>query len=341
MKAERLLSILLLLQNNGKLTTKELAHRLEVSPRTILRDMEDLSSAGIPIYAERGANGGWRLSEGYQTRLTGMKAEEIQALILNHSSTLLTGLGIKQNLEAAFQKLLAAIPGQMQKDIDLVRTRIHIDGAGWHQSKEAFKHLSIVQEAVWQEKKLYIKYQRGQDMIERVVCPLGLIAMKSIWYMAAQVDHGDPAYLEDESGAIPEDQKTENLLRSYRISRIAEAKLLDQTFSRPPNFNLAEFWETSTKQFKAALPRYPARVVTNSKTLQHLAKMMFVQVLHVAELNEKESGVEAELQFNTLESAVEIILGLHTQIKVLEPLELQNEVQSKARAILSLYETVD
>ncbi|GAA0371984.1 helix-turn-helix transcriptional regulator [Bacillus horti] len=333
MRADRLLSILLFLQNKGKQTAKELAQKLEVSERTILRDMEDLSSAGIPVYAERGSSGGWKLSEGYRTTLTGLKGEEIQALLLNHSSTLLQDLGITNNLEAAFQKLLAATPTTLQKDIELVRARIHVDGAGWFQSKESITYLSVVQEAVWEEKKLLIEYQKGQgqESRKRVVQPLGLVAMRSIWYMVARVDTEEA---ELESGH--KESELDDTLRSYRISRIIHAEKLDENFQRPVSFNLEEYWEVSTKQFKAAIPRYPARVVMNKKLLNRLQKKVFVEVLGYTE-TEDDQWIEAELLFNTLDSACEIILGHGQLIKVIAPDELKQAVISEAEKLLELY----
>lgn len=343
MRADRLLSILLLLQNKTKQTTKQLAQLLEVSERTILRDMEDLSSAGFPVYAERGSNGGWRLSEGYQTRLTGLKKEEVQALMFSHSSTVLDDLGIKQSFEMAFQKLLASTPSAVQQNIDFVRDRIHIDGAGWYESKEKFPHLPLLQEAVWQQKKVLMTYQKGQDEIIRVVCPLGLVAMRNIWYMVAFIEEENEIFSKEdalrtleESEERNETNPTEKKFRSYRISRITQVQLLEQTFLRPENFNLAKFWETSTQQFRAILPHYVVRVEMNRSLLKHLDKLMFVQMLHYENLNAER--VKAELLFNTLESATEIILGLHDQLKVLEPPELINEIRSKAGAILCLYD---
>ncbi|MDF2959963.1 MAG: YafY family transcriptional regulator, partial [Paenibacillus sp.] len=176
MRAERLLSILLCLQSYGKMTTRQLAEKVEVSERTITRDMEALSAAGIPIYALRGAAGGWSLSEGYRTNLTGLKAEEVQSLLLMNPSGIMNDLGLRSDFEGAFLKLLASLPPALRRDAEFMRERIHVDGAGWHQSEETFPYLAIVQEAIWEEKKLLIYYPKNGEITERLVEPLGLIA---------------------------------------------------------------------------------------------------------------------------------------------------------------------
>ncbi|WP_339164607.1 YafY family protein [Siminovitchia sp. FSL H7-0308] len=315
MRADRLIAILLLLQNNGKMTARELAEKLEVSERTVHRDMEALSTAGVPIFSERGTNGGWLLTDGYRTNLTGMKTEEMQSLLLAHSSSLLNDLGMEEPFEAAFQKLLAAIPGRMHSEAKLVRERIHIDGAGWHQREEALPCLSTVQEAVWQERKLEMAYRRNENILERVVDPLGLVAKGNIWYLVGAVD-GE--------------------LRTYRISRIERARITAESFQRPNHFNLAVYWEQSTKQFKAQLPRYLAQICFSKKVHDRLAKQPYMKICAVKAA--QDGWIEADVEFNTLESASEIVLGYGSLIKVLAPLELCERVKAEALAVAEMYE---
>src|SRR5262245_108945 len=137
MRADRLLSILLLLQTGGRMTARGLAERLEVSERTIHRDMEALSMAGVPVIAERGANGGWSLLEAYRTNLTGLNQAEIQALFLTQPPHVLSDLGMRQAAEGALVKLLASLPTPQRQDAEFMRARIHVDGAGWKQSVES------------------------------------------------------------------------------------------------------------------------------------------------------------------------------------------------------------
>lgn len=314
MRADRLVSILLLLQNHGRMTAKELAEKLEVSERTIHRDMEALSMAGVPVFAERGTNGGWALTEGYRTDLTGLKPSELQSLLLVSPTNQLDDLGMRAHFEAAWQKLLAASPASTRQNAEHVRQRIHIDGAGWHQVAESFPCLSIVQEAVWQERALFIRYQRADDLVERIVHPLGLVAKRSTWYFVAQVD-GD--------------------LRTYRISRLTDARLLEEFFVRPEGFDLASYWEQSTAEFTSSLPRYPATILVKEKALARLQQERYLQIktTHPAD----REWVEAHVQFNTLESACEIVLSYGSRIRVIEPQELRMSVIAEATAILEGY----
>ena len=201
MRADRLISILLLLQIHRRLTSHELAERLEVSDRTIHRDMEALGIAGIPVLAERGTGGGWSLIEGYRSNLTGLSEAEVKALFLTRPAGLLSDLGLDKASEAGLIKLQASLPLPHQRDATFAQERIHIDLTGWNNTKEAVPILPILFEAVWNERKLKITYQRGGDCdaVERLVDPLGLVAKGSAWYLVASV---------------------EDSLRSYRVSRI-------------------------------------------------------------------------------------------------------------------------
>ncbi|WP_068775960.1 YafY family protein [Paenibacillus sp. FJAT-26967] len=315
MRADRLIAILLALQNRGRMTSRELADKLEVSERTIHRDMEALSAAGIPVVAERGSHGGWTLPEGYRTNLTGMKSGEMKSLMLAHPSGLVHDLGMRGAFDDAFQKLLAAFPSSLHREAELVRQRIHIDGAGWRQPEGQLPYLSLIQEAIWEERLLRIQYRRGDDIVERIVEPLGLVAKGSIWYLVASV---------------------EDSTRTYRISRLADAAELNETFVRPESFDLAAYWEESTAAFRYNLPRYPARLRLKERTLQRLAAQWYVNVLQ-SSLAE-DNCLIVEVEFRTLESACEIVLGHGRNIYIIEPPELRQRVLEEVRAIASQYE---
>jgi len=314
MRADRLLSILLYLQNYGKMTSGELAEKLEVSERTIIRDMEALSLSGVPVYAERGSRGGWRLADGYRTNLTGMKAGELISLIISNQPVLLQDLGIREQYEAALQKLLAASPSAIRENIEFFRQKIHIDGAGWHEAAETFPYLATVQEAVWAERKLRIHYRRGQETVIRTVCPLGLVAKRSVWYFIAECE-GD--------------------IRTYRISRIVHAEMLEESFPRPEDFNLAQYWEQSSRQFKQHLPSYPAVVRMDETLLSRMQRERFVRVLHAE--TEAAGTVKAAIDFETLEHACETVLRFGSSVEVVSPPELQAKVLSEAQAIVDRY----
>jgi predicted DNA-binding transcriptional regulator YafY len=219
MRADRLLSMLLLLQTHRRMTVRELAQRLEVSVRTVYRDMEALNTAGIPITAERGADGGWFLLDGYRTNLTGLNEPEVHALFVPRPSPILDDLGLRKAAEGAFIKLLAALPVLFRRNAEEIRQRIHIDAAGWDRLDEQAPWLPLLQEAVWQERKLFLSYRRrDESVMDYLVDPLGPVAKASIWYLVGLVEQ---AY------------------RVFRVSRIQSARITDQPCIRPASFDLA------------------------------------------------------------------------------------------------------
>jgi predicted DNA-binding transcriptional regulator YafY len=284
MRADRLISILLLLQVYQKLTARELAKRLEVSERTIHRDMEALSVAGIPVTAERGIGGGWRLLEAYRTNLTGLNEAEIQALFFIKPVRLLADLGLSKASNAALIKLLAALPSMSRQDAERVTQRIHVDTTGWHHTEEDISALSTLQEAIWKERKLSIVYQRdgGSGRFERLVDPLGLVAKGSTWYLVAAV---------------------EGEVRTYRVSRVQEAVLTEQPCVRPRDFDLAAFWSESSTHFVATLPQYPVTIRIAQEVLekvQHAGR--YARIEH-ANPPDSDGWITLRLQFELEEAA--------------------------------------
>jgi len=298
------------------MTSRELADKLEVSERTVFRDMEALSAAGIPVYAERGSGGGWLLAEGYRTNLTGMKTEEILSLLLANPSNLMDDLGVKDHFDAAYQKLLAASPKAIKRNAETVRQRMLVDGAGWHQSKESFEHLSMVQEAVWEERQLNIQYRREEESVERIVNPLGIVAKRNVWYLVAE-----------SSGEM----------RTYRISRLTGAHMLEKTFERPEDFDLEQYWEHSTQQFKKSLPRYPAKLRVHPRVHARIGQERYAKILRTEEAGEGSDWIQLDMEFQTLNSACEIILSYGSQVVVLTPEELRTKVVSEVEAMAANY----
>src|SRR4051794_24509558 len=317
MRADRLLSIMLLLQVHQRVTSRELARRLEVSERTIHRDMDALGAAGIPIYAERGAGGGWALSEAYQTNLTGLNEAEIQALFLATPPQLLTDLGLHQAADAALIKLMAALPTISRRDAEFARQRIHVDGAGWLRAREDVPFLPTVQEALWQDRKLDLTYQRGDDcIVERLVDPLGLVAKGSIWYLIAAVE-GAP--------------------RTYRIARVRAATVTDLPCERPADFDLAAHWEQSSIEFRANLPRYPATLRADPAALPLLhAPGRYARVEHVGD-PDADGWLQVDMMFDAEHSACEYVLSFGPRVEVLEPPALRELVRRSAEGIVTLY----
>ncbi len=181
MRADRLVSILLLLQARGKMTARELSQELEVSQRTVYRDINALSIAGVPVYSEIGPEGGYALIDRYRTSLTGLTAGEVQALSMLNIPAPLADLGLRQQLQSALLKLSAALPADHREAEEKIRQRIHLDSTWWQQGEEQVPHLRTVQEGVWQDRKLLIVYRPFLDIkIEHLVDPYGLVAKAGI-----------------------------------------------------------------------------------------------------------------------------------------------------------------
>ena len=319
MRADRLFSIVLLLQSHRQLTARDLARRLEVSARTIHRDMDALSGAGIPVVAERGTGGGWSLLGEYRTNLTGLNEAEIQSLFLTKPSRLMADLNLEKAAEGALLKLLAALPSIYRRGAEQMRQRIYVDTTGWSRTDEAVPLLHTLQDAVWQERKLRMIYQRGLgcDAFERVVDPLGLVAKGSVWYLVAGV---------------------EGEVRSYRVSRISCAEALDEACARPTGFDLAVFWEESSARFRATLPRYQATVRVHPEIVPRMRFAgRFARIEQTGETDE-EGWVQVSLRFDVEEMACEYALSFGTQLEVIEPQALREKVIEAAKSIVAFYE---
>ena len=318
MRADRLLSILLLLQTGGRMNARALAERLEVSERTIHRDMEALSMAGVPVIAERGANGGWSLLEDYRTNLTGLNQAEIQALFLTQPR-LLTDLGMRQAAEGALVKLLASLPTVQRQDAEFMRARIHVDGAGWKQSVESVPCIRAIQDALWREKKLHLSYERGDQVcVERVVDPLGLVAKSGAWYLVAGV---------------------EGEIRTYRVSRVRGATILDEASQRPDGFDLAGYWEQSKAEFQANLPRYPARFRIAASMLPFFHGMLRYARVERVEAPDADGWQVVDILFEVEDEALLYGSGYGGLVEVIEPVDLREKIMDQARAVLAVYKS--
>jgi predicted DNA-binding transcriptional regulator YafY len=316
MRADRLLSILLLLQVHRRITAGELARRLEVSERTIHRDMEALGIAGIPVVAERGIGGGWSLLDEYRTNLTGLNKAEIRALFLAGPTRLLADLGLEKASDAALIKLLAALPSSNRSDAQYIRQRIHIDITGWHRPDESTPFLPTIQEAIWQERRLLMTYARGggSDPVERLVDPLGLVAKGSVWYLVAAVD-GDT--------------------RSYRVSRILGAAVTAEPAVRPDGFDLEAYWQQSAAVFKSSLPQYQAVLRVAPDVLPRLGYAgRFARIEHV-DPPDPDGWSEVRMRFQFEHEACEYILSFGDRIMALEPAGLKEKVVEMAARVIA------
>ncbi len=317
MRADRLLSILMLLQVHSRLTAHELAERLEVSERTIHRDMEALSSAGVPVIAERGQGGGWSLLDSYQTTLTGLNLTEIQALFLPRPTHLLANLGWSQAFEAALLKLLASLPTASRQQAEVVSQRIHLDPTGWQHWEEEMAAFPILQTSIWQERQLQLIYERSDGkLVERLVNPLGLVAKGSVWYFIASIDEE---------------------VRSYRISRVRDAILTELPCARPVEFNLAEYWQRSLTEFKANLPHYRIVVRVAPTAMLWLRYAGYFARIEQIGSPDAEGWIPVTIRFDVAEAACAYVLGFGAKMEVLEPLELRDRVLQAAKETIGFY----
>ncbi|GAA1004154.1 transcriptional regulator [Acrocarpospora pleiomorpha] len=233
MRASRLLSLLLLLQARGRMTAGELSAELEVSIRTVYRDVEALSAAGVPVYADRGPAGGYQLLDGYRTRLTGLTSAEASSLFLAGLPGPAAELGLGEVAAAAELKLLAALPPEPRSQAAMMRERFHLDVPGWYRGSDEAPFLAEVAEAVWEQRPLRMRYRRwGPQEVERDIHPYGLVLKGGSWYLAAETS-GD--------------------FRTYRVARILGIEALPGRFERRPGFDLVEFWSRFAAEFAARM----------------------------------------------------------------------------------------
>ena len=324
MRADRLLSILLLLQVRGQATAGELARRLEVSERTIHRDMEALCAAGVPVYARRGVGGGWVLPEEYRTDPAGLSEVEVRALFVTKPARLLADLGLERASEAGLIKLLAALPAGHRRDAEHVRQRIHVDVSGWHRSEEAVPLLPVIQAAVLGDRRLRIYYGRHDgEAVERLVEPLGLVAKGSVWYLVAGVPCANGT--------------AEAELRTYRVSRVRTVEAVDEPCRRPGGFDLAAFWEASKASFVERLPRLPVVVRADPVRVEALNWASRWSRVEQIDPPDDDGWSRVTMRFERFEDAVVCLLGLGPGVEVLEPVELREEVGRRAELTAARY----
>lgn len=316
MRADRLLSAILLLQAHGRMTGRELAKRLEVSMRTVHRDMESLSAAGVPIFALRGAQGGWQLDEDWRTQVPGLDEAELHALLMAQPRVL-GDARLAATAERALGKLMAAMPASLRERAASIRQRLFVDTTGWRSTNENLAMLPIVQDAVSRDRKLAIHYPQTRhppsEQTERIIDPLGLVAKGSVWYLVAQSPAG---------------------LRTFRVSRIEQAKVLDAPSERPAEFDLEAYWKSSTDKFRESWKRYE----TVLRLDPHAAKQM--KIWRMASPVEGDNGSDAEgwsilrVQFDDEEEARFVVMGFSLRVEVIEPVALRERVLEEAAAMI-------
>ncbi len=314
MRADRLLSALLLLQAHGRLTGRELARRLEVSVRTVHRDMEALGAAGIPIFALRGSRGGWQLDSGWRTRVPALETAELEALLMAQPRVL-GDARLARAAERALDKLMAALPAGLREQAVSIRQRLHVDTTGWRGAPEDLRWLPLVQEAVAHDRKIALVYVRADgERVERIVDPLGLVAKVAAWYLVARTPAG---------------------LRTYRVSRIEEARLLETPSERPVGFDLAAYWRASTEELARSRPTYAAVMRLDPEAAASLGRWCPTEPVAPPAAEESAGRVTLRVHFDDEAQACFVALGYGARAEVLAPASLRERVAEEHAAALA------
>jgi predicted DNA-binding transcriptional regulator YafY len=323
-RASRLLSILLTLSVRGQASAKELADELEVSVRTIYRDVEALSAAGVPVYATRGRSGGFRLLDGYRTRLTGMTADEADALFLAGVPTAAADLGLGSVLAATQLKLLAALPPDLRERAARIRERFYLDAPGWLRETDAPPYLAAIAEAVWTARRVDVRYERAnRELGTRVLDPLGLVLKAGTWYLVASPQPPD--------GRGP---------RTYRVSRVHAAALRDEPVTRPSDFELEAFWADYQRGYERRVYRESALVRLSPAGRELL---FLVGPIPARRARTKMSEPDADgrtttwVPIESVRHGHHALLQLGEHIEVLEPAELRELMAASAHALVERY----
>ncbi|WP_314617648.1 helix-turn-helix transcriptional regulator [Streptomyces stackebrandtii] len=321
MRAARLIKLVLLLQSRPSMTAAELAAELEVSERTITRDALALSEAGVPVYADRGRTGGYRLVGGYRTRLTGLARGEAEALFLSGLPGALRDLGLADAASAARLKVSAALLPSLRDAPDAVGRRFHLDAPGWYQEPETPELLAPVAEAVWDDRRLSARYLRGDgEEVERELEPYGLVLKAGVWYVCARADSS---------------------FRTYRVDRFTAVAVGEERFVRDEDFDLPSFWEERAAEFARSLLR--AEVVlrlseAGARRLPHVTDRAAAEEALAAGSRDGETGrTTVTLRVESEEVALSQLLGLGPEAEVLAPDSLRARFLEAARGLAGLY----
>lgn len=311
MRADRLLSAVMLLQAHGRMSGRELAKRLEVSMRTLHRDMDALSSAGVPVFALRGARGGWQLDEDWRTQVPGLDEAELRALLMAQPRVM-GDARLAAAAESALSKLLASLPNSLREKAASIQQRLFVDTTGWRGTPENLSMLPIVQDAVSRDRKLTIRYAKNsREREDRLVDPLGLVAKSGTWYLVAKTPAG---------------------LRTFRVSRIEEAKLLYQRCERPRDFDLAKYWRSSAQRFREGWPHFDAVLRLHPESAKQMKRW------HMAEENgsgpNAEGWITMNVRFDDEEQACFLVLAQGSRVDVLEPQRLRERIAAELTAAL-------
>jgi predicted DNA-binding transcriptional regulator YafY len=295
------------------MTGRALAERLEVSQRTMHRDMEALSAAGVPVTALRGAQGGWQLEKGWRTQVPGLDAAELRALLMAQPRAL-SEPRLAAAAERALGKLMASLPGAMREQAVAMRERLHVDANDWRPVSEDLSMLPAVQDAVERDCRLSFDYTRadGESGL-RIVDPLGLVVKGMTWYLVARTPRG---------------------MRTYRVSRMSAVTPLAISFERPARFNLAKHWKKSVTELEAQRRRYSATLLLSPQAAESLIRWCVATPATTPLLEGTPAGWSAmRVDFESEEQALFVALGMGARVRVMEPEELRQRVAAETKAM--------
>ena len=318
MRASRLLSILLMLQTRGRLTAESLAATFEVSVRTVYRDIEQLSAAGVPVYADRGPGGGFQLLDGFRTKLTGLTENEAETLFLSGLPGPATQLGLADQLLSAQLKLTAALPERSRAGAQKTAQRFHLDPVDWFKSPDQARLLPALATAVWTETVIEIAYQRGTSTATRRLHPLGLVLKAGTWYVVA------------ERGGER---------RTYRVSNIQALTPTGERFDRPKDFDLVRYWTESSRAFEVGLYREQAVLRASPRALRRLERLgatVSEAARESAGTPDADGWVRVTIPVESFDQAAIDLLLLGGEAEVVKPRELRRRVAAAARTMAKL-----
>ncbi|MBG0855924.1 WYL domain-containing protein [Streptomyces spinoverrucosus] len=324
MRAARLIKMVLLLQSRPTMTAAELARELEVSERTVTRDAQALSEAGVPVYADRGRAGGYRLIGGYRTRLTGLHRGEAEALFLSGVPGALREMGLEDAASAARLKVSAALLPSLRDASRTAAQRFHLDAPNWFKEPRTPELLPAVADAVWDDRRIVARYVRGEAEVVRELEPYGLVLKAGVWYLCARVaDHG--------------------AFRVYRIDRFTAVEPGEERFARDGEFELPAFWEERAEQFARSILRAEVVVRLSGEGVRRLPFALDPQsardALAAVGAPDDDGWVTVTLPVESEEVAHTQLTALGPEVEVLAPEELRARFARDARRIAALYGT--
>lgn len=313
MKSGRLLAMLLLLQAKGRSCARELAEQLEVSQRTVYRDLDALSAAGVPVHAERGVSGGIVLAEGYRKALTQFSEDELRALFISGDNPL-ADIGVVDKRPRALEKLVGALPEAQRRAVEMAQQRIYLDPRRWKQAAQPREHLATLRVAIWEDRRIRLHYKdQSRTPSVRVIDPLGLVAKAGIWYLVARY------------GAE---------MRTFRAERIMNVEELNERFERPADFDLVAFWREWAKRYEDSLPTYSVLLRVPVASLEDVTTYWESQV---PEGNPRSEASLVKIVFPAPEVAVHQLVAWGDKVEIVEPSELRQLVVRRAREVLTHY----